>query len=70
MATRASAVFERLVIAVYESPPKQILFSSEERVALVEKAVGHLENVEVVAFSGWSRLISCGTSGRSSSFAG
>ena len=52
MATRASAVFDRLVIAVYESPPKQILFSSKERVALVEKAVGHLENVEVVAFSG------------------
>ena len=52
VATRASAVFDRLVIAVYESPPKQILFSSEERVALVEKAVGHLENVEVVAFSG------------------
>ena len=52
VATRASAVFDRLVIAVYESPPKQILFSSKERVALVEKAVGHLENVEVVAFSG------------------
>ena len=52
VATRASAVFDRLVIAVYESPPKQILFSSQERVALVEKAVGHLANVEVVAFSG------------------
>ncbi len=52
VATRASAVFDRLVIAVYESPPKQILFSSKERVALVERAVGHLENVDVVAFSG------------------
>jgi pantetheine-phosphate adenylyltransferase len=52
VATRASAVFDRLVIAVYESPPKQILFSSEERVALIEKAVGHLDNVDVVAFSG------------------
>ncbi len=52
VATRASAVFDRLVIAVYESPPKQILFSSRERVALVEKAVGHLDNVDVVAFSG------------------
>ena len=52
VATRASAVFDRLVIAVYESPPKDILFSTGERVALVEKAVGHLENVEVVAFTG------------------
>ena len=52
VATRASAVFDRLVIAVYESPPKQILFSSKERVALVQKAIGHLDNVEVVAFTG------------------
>jgi len=52
VATRASAVFDRLVIAVYESPPKDILFSSAERVALVEEAVGHLDNVEVVAFTG------------------
>ena len=52
VATRASAVFDRLVIAVYESPPKDILFSSGERVALVEEAVGHLDNVEVVAFTG------------------
>ena len=52
VATRASAVFDRLVIAVYESPPKQILFSSKERVALVEEAIGHLDNVEVVAFKG------------------
>ena len=50
--TRAAAVFDRLVIAVYESPPKRILFSSGERVALVEEAVGHLDNVEVVAFTG------------------
>ena len=52
VATRASAVFDRLVIAVYESPPKHILFSSEERVALFKEAVGHLDNVEVVAFTG------------------
>ena len=52
VATRASAVFDRLVIAVYESPPKQILFSSKERVALVQEAIGHLDNVEVSVFSG------------------
>ncbi len=52
VATRASAVFDRLVIAVYESPPKQILFSSKERVALVQEAIGHLDNVEVAVFTG------------------
>ena len=52
VATRASAVFDRLVIAVYESPPKQILFSSKERVALLEEAIGHLDNVEVAVFTG------------------
>ena len=52
VATRASKVFEHLVIAVYETPPKQMLFSTRERVALFEESVGHLDNVEVVAFSG------------------
>ncbi len=50
--TRASKVFDQLVIAVYESPPKRMLFSTGERVALFEESVRDLGNVEVVAFSG------------------
>ena len=52
VATRASRLFDRLVVAVYDTPPKRVLFSTEERVALMEKSVGHLANVEVISFSG------------------
>jgi len=52
VATRASRLFDRLVVAVYDTPPKRVLFSTEERVTLMEKSVGHLANVEVISFSG------------------
>jgi len=50
--TRASKLFERLVIGVYDSPPKELLFSTDERVGFFAGAVSHLANVEVVSFSG------------------
>ena len=52
IATRFSRLFERLVIAVYESPPKDMLFTTEERVALFQESVAHLPNVEVTPFKG------------------
>ena len=50
--TRASKLFERLVIGVYDSPPKELLFSTDERVEFFAEAVSHLPNVDVVPFSG------------------
>ena len=52
VATRASRLFDRLVVAVYEAPPKQTLFSTEERVELFRDSITDLPNVEVLAFSG------------------
>lgn len=52
IAQRAAALFDKLIIAVYETPPKEILFSTEERVKLVKEAVSHLHNVMVTSFSG------------------
>jgi len=52
IATRASAMFERLVVGVYDRPMKDLLFSTEERVALAGRALGHLPNVTVVSYSG------------------
>ncbi len=52
VATRASSLFSRLVVAVYEGSSRPCLFSAEERVALFEEAVRHLENVDVRSFSG------------------
>ena len=50
VATRASTIFDRVIVAVAES--RSALFSSAERCQLARDAVGHLDNVEVTTFSG------------------
>ena len=52
IANRASALFEELVIGVYDAPPKTLLFATEERVGLFEEAVSNLANVRVMPFKG------------------
>ena len=45
--TRASKLFEKIIIAIFETPNKYIFFSIEERVDLARRAVANLSNVEV-----------------------
>jgi len=52
IATRAAKIFEKLIIGVYETPNKPILFTTEERVELIRQAIAHLPNVEVESFGG------------------
>ena len=52
VATRAAKVFERLIIGVYETPEKQLMFSLEERVEMAREAVAGIANIEVMPFSG------------------
>ncbi len=52
IATRAAALFDELVLAVYDAPPKKLLFGTDERVALAREALAHLPNVSVVAYAG------------------
>lgn len=52
VAARAARLFDRLVVAVYEAPSKNLLFDVDERVALLEEACRGLPNVEVARFSG------------------
>jgi len=52
IATRAAKLFEKLVIAVYATPDKNLLFSTEERVDFIRRAVTDLPNVEVEAYKG------------------
>ncbi len=52
IATRAAKIFDKLVIGVYETPNKPILFNTEERVELIRQAIAHLPNVEVESFGG------------------
>jgi len=50
--TRSAAIFGKVTVAVYSTPSKNLLFSTDERLDLVRKAVQHLPNVEVVEFAG------------------
>ena len=52
VATRAANLFEKLVIAVYETPSKKLLFDTEERWKLISNACSHLPNVEGIKFTG------------------
>lgn len=52
IATRAAKLFEKLIIAIYDTPDKHLLFTAEERVELVRQSITHLPNVEVSHFSG------------------
>jgi pantetheine-phosphate adenylyltransferase len=52
IATRAAAIFDKVVIGVYDKPDKRLLFSTEERVELIKKSVAHLKNVKVQPYSG------------------
>lgn len=53
IATRASKIFDLLIIGVYESPPtKRLTFSTEERVEMFRESVKHVDNIEVRPFTG------------------
>ncbi|RWR03188.1 phosphopantetheine adenylyltransferase [[Pantoea] beijingensis] len=49
--TRASALFDVVILAIAASPSKKPLFTLDERVALAQQATTHLDNVEVIGFS-------------------
>jgi len=52
IAERAAALFEKLIVAIYIAPPKRLMFTPEERVNLMKKALSYLPNVTVEAFGG------------------
>ena len=52
MACRAAAIFDRVIIAVYDTPAKSLVFTTEERVAMATEALVGTENVKVQSFSG------------------
>lgn len=51
IATRAATIFEHLTIAVYDRPQKNLLFTTRERIEMIELAVGHLPNVSVATYN-------------------
>ena len=49
---RAAKLFDRVIVAVAKNDGKHPLFTLDERLALVKKAVKHLPNVEADSFDG------------------
>jgi len=49
---RASSIFEKVILAVYDIPQKSLLFTAKERVELARKAVEDFKNVQVTSYSG------------------
>jgi pantetheine-phosphate adenylyltransferase len=49
---RAADIFDRVIVAVYERPSKNIVFTTEERTAMVREAVADLPGIEVASYSG------------------
>ena len=52
IASRASKIFDKIIIGVYDTPAKNIMFTTEERVELVRQSITDLPNVEVTCFTG------------------
>lgn len=50
--TRASGMFDKVIVAVLTNPAKTPSFNTEERIALLKKATADIPNVEVDGFSG------------------
>lgn len=47
---RAAKMFDRIILAIAESPKKKPLFSLEQRVALAQQSLVHIPCVEVIGF--------------------
>ncbi len=51
IATRAAKLFDKLIVAVYERPGKNVLFSVEERVEMARKAFEGNPKIEVESYN-------------------
>ena len=52
LVARASKMFDTVVVAIAAGHHKNPVFTLEERVALANTALSHLNNIEVIGFSG------------------
>lgn len=52
IATRASVIFERVIVAVYDTPSKQLLFTTAERVAMMAESLKDIPNLTVCSYQG------------------
>lgn len=51
LVTRAAQVFDKVIVAIAESPHKEPFLSLEKRIKLAESQLNKLDNIEIVGFS-------------------
>ena len=49
---RAAKLFPKVIVGVYDTPAKNILFTTEERLDLIKRSTDDLPNVDIEPFSG------------------
>jgi len=54
IAKRAAKLFDEVVVAVYDAPPKRLLFDTEERIQLWKDCLTHVPNVSVTSYKGFT----------------
>lgn len=52
IAVRGSKVFDEVIVAIYASPKKNVLFSLEQRVTLAQTAFREYNNIRVTHYTG------------------
>lgn len=52
IAARAAKLFDGLIVAVYDTPLKGLLFTTEERLSMMREAIKHLPNVTAKSYKG------------------
>ena len=52
IARRAAGLFDELLVTVFDAPAKQLLFSTDERIALAGEALEDVKNITIVSYSG------------------
>ncbi|NTW02564.1 MAG: pantetheine-phosphate adenylyltransferase [Oscillochloris sp.] len=51
IAERASRVFDKVVMGIFDRPKKNLLFSTEERLELLREAAQHMPGVDVASYN-------------------
>ena len=49
---RAASLFDLLIIGIYDTPPKHLTFTNQERADMMSNAIKHLSNVRVQNYGG------------------
>ena len=52
IARRSARLFDEVIVAVYDAPPKKLLFDTDERIRLWEVSVVGLPNLKVMPYAG------------------